>query len=529
MKKKTDNFDKFYPAKKNAAIKEQFKQEKKKWKKERSEAIEIQKKRVRLPAEAPQPILIKKKITHEEMPLNKFIAHSGVCARREAALLVKDGKVKVNGTLVVEPGFKVTDKDEISVNGKQVYLAKNLVYILLNKPKDYLTTSSDPEGRKTVLELIKGATKERVFPIGRLDRNTTGVLILTNDGELTQKLSHPSNEIKKIYEVKLDKPLTKKDMESVAAGIELEDGFIRADVIAYADAKDKSVIGIEIHSGRNRIVRRIFEHLGYDVRNLDRVMFAGLTKKNVDRSKWRYLNEKEVRTLKYLNISVFKDNVKKQRISDNEEADKIVRKDMEKKNNRMAENDEADRIIQEDRNKKTNRFAGNDGNFDKEERVQKKTVSKSLLRADHKKAADSPAKKHRFTKPRKSDAAGSVRDAYHSRASAQGDSKISYGPKRSASGDKKNSYDVKRSAPGADKKSYGPKRSAQGDEKNSYAKRTSPGTERNAFAPKRSAPGSDRMNDKADKPFRKSNDDRKPGKAVKQVKKKTTNKFDDGD
>jgi 23S rRNA pseudouridine2605 synthase len=178
------------------------------------------------------------------------------------------------------------------------------VYILLNKPKDYLTTSSDPEGRKTVLELIKGATKERVFPIGRLDRNTTGVLILTNDGELTQKLSHPSNEIKKIYEVKLDKPLTKKDMEQVAAGVELEDGFIRADVIAYADAKDKSVIGIEIHSGRNRIVRRIFEYLGYDVRNLDRVMFAGLTKKNVDRSKWRYLNEKEVRTLKYLNISV---------------------------------------------------------------------------------------------------------------------------------------------------------------------------------------------------------------------------------
>ena len=327
MKKKTDNFSKFFPAKKNSAIKEEFRQEKKKWKKERSEAIEIQKTRSRLPPAAPQPILIKKKITHEEMPLNKFIAHSGICGRREAALIVKDGKVKVNGNVVAEPGFKVTDNDQIFVNGKQVFLAKNLVYILLNKPKDYLTTSSDPEGRKTVLELIKGATKERVFPVGRLDRNTTGVLLLTNDGELTQKLSHASNEIKKIYEVRLDKPLTKKDMEHVAAGMELEDGFIRADVVAYADAKDKSVIGIEIHSGRNRIVRRIFEHLGYDVRNLDRVMFAGLTKKNVDRSKWRYLNEKEVRSLKYLNSAVFRDNAKKQRMDENEEVEKIIQKD----------------------------------------------------------------------------------------------------------------------------------------------------------------------------------------------------------
>ncbi len=420
MKKKTDNFDKFYPTKKNSAIKEQFKQEKKKWKKERSEAIEIQKKRIRIPAEAPQPILIKKKITHEEMPLNKFIAHSGVCARREAALLVKDGKVKVNGQLVIEPGFKVTDKDEISVNGKQIHLAKNLVYILLNKPKDYLTTSSDPEGRKTVLELIKGATKERVFPIGRLDRNTTGVLILTNDGELTQKLSHPSNEIKKIYEVKLDKPLTKKDMEQVAAGIELEDGFIQADVIAYADAKDKSVIGIEIHSGRNRIVRRIFEHLGYDVRNLDRVMFAGLTKKNVDRSKWRYLNEKEVRTLKYLNISVFKDNVKKQRIIDNEEADKIIRKDREKVNTRLIENEEADKIIQEDRE-------------------QNKPGFKKPARADRKIPAATAPKKHRLTKPRKSDGM-----AYSAKKGTGGFSK-------SAGGADKTTGSFGRSAGGANK------------------------------------------------------------------------------
>jgi 23S rRNA pseudouridine2605 synthase len=233
------------------------------------------------------------------MPLNKYISHSGICARREAALLVKDGQVTVNGKVITEPGFKVLPKDDVRVNGKKANIVIHLVYILLNKPKDYLTTSSDPEGRKTVLELIKSATKERVFPIGRLDRNTTGVLLLTNDGELTQKLSHPSSEVKKVYEVKLDKPLLKKDFDEVALGLTLDDGFIKPDAIAYADAKDKSVIGIEIHSGRNRIVRRIFEHIGYDVRNLDRVMFANLTKKNVDRGKWRYLSEKEVRALKY--------------------------------------------------------------------------------------------------------------------------------------------------------------------------------------------------------------------------------------
>ena len=477
MKKKTDNFDKFYPTKKNSAIKEQFKQEKKKWKKERSEAIEIQKKRVRLPAEAPQPILIKKKITHEEMPLNKFIAHSGICARREAALLVKDGKVKVNGQLIIEPGFKVTDKDEITVGGKQIHLAKNLVYILLNKPKDYLTTSSDPEGRKTVLELIKGATKERVFPIGRLDRNTTGVLILTNDGELTQKLSHPSNEIKKIYEVKLDKPLTKKDMEQVAAGLELEDGFIRADVIAYADAKDKSVIGIEIHSGRNRIVRRIFEHLGYDVRNLDRVMFAGLTKKNVDRSKWRYLNEKEVRTLKYLNISVFKDNVKKQRISDNEEADKIIRKDQEKKNNRLAENEEADNIV-------------------RVERELKKPGFKKREMANIKKATEDAPKKHRLTKPRKNDSTkgSSGRPSYPSKRTEQGADRPAYGPKKTTTGSGRSYTKDSRDKP------YRGKSADRFPEKNTSAK-----------------------------PYRKSHEESKPVKALKLVRKKTTNKSEEGD
>ncbi|HEY6977592.1 MAG TPA: pseudouridine synthase [Chitinophagaceae bacterium] len=237
------------------------------------------------------------------MPLNKFIAHTGICARREAAEIVKQGKVRVNDSVVYEPGFKVSSNDKVSVSGKQVFLQKNLVYILLNKPKDYITTAKDPEGRKTVFDLIKHAAKERVYPVGRLDRNTTGVLLMTNDGELAQKLTHPSFEVKKLYEVKLDKPLAKRDFETILKGVTLEDGFVKADALAYADTKDKSIIGIEIHSGRNRIVRRLFEHLHYDIKNLDRVMFANLTKKNVDRGKWRFLNEKEVRLLKYMNQS----------------------------------------------------------------------------------------------------------------------------------------------------------------------------------------------------------------------------------
>ncbi len=214
----------------------------------------------------------------------------------------------MNGDKVFEPGYKVTGKDKVIVKGKQVFLQKNAVYILLNKPKDYITTSNDPQGRKTVLDLIKGATPERVYPVGRLDRNTTGVLLLTNDGELAQKLTHPSFEIKKIYEVTLDKPVTKQDMETILGGVTLEDGFVAADAAGYADPKNKHIVGVEIHSGRNRIVRRIFEHLGYDVKGLDRVMFANLTKKNVDRSKWRFLNEKEVRLLKFMNNSFVRKN-----------------------------------------------------------------------------------------------------------------------------------------------------------------------------------------------------------------------------
>ena len=240
---------------------------------------------------------------YEQMPLNKYIAHAGTCGRREAAELVKSGHITVNGDTVLEPGYKVQYKDVVRLKGKVLQLQVTPVYILLNKPKDYICTANDPEGRKTVLDIIKNATTQRMFPVGRLDRNTTGVLILTNDGDLAQKLTHPSYEIKKIYEVTLDKPVTKADMESIATGVELEDGFIAADAVSYLSNTSKNVIGIEIHSGRNRIVRRIFEHLGYDVRHLDRVMFANLTKKNVDRGKWRFLAEKEVRTLKFLNKS----------------------------------------------------------------------------------------------------------------------------------------------------------------------------------------------------------------------------------
>ncbi len=246
--------------------------------------------------------------SQQQMPLNKYVAHAGISGRREAAEIVKSGQVTVNGDVVFEPGYKVTDADKITVKGKPVHLQKNLVYILLNKPKDYITTAKDPEGRKTVFELVAHATQERIYPVGRLDRNTTGVLLLTNDGELAQKLTHPSFEIKKVYEVKLDKPLVKRDFDAILAGVTLEDGFVQADSVGYADPKDKSVIGIEIHSGRNRIVRRLFEHLGYDVKALDRVIFANLTKKNVDRGKWRLLNEKEVRLLKYLNQSFVRKN-----------------------------------------------------------------------------------------------------------------------------------------------------------------------------------------------------------------------------
>ena len=313
-KKSTDNFSKFAPKKSNAAIKEQYKQEKRKYKKEKEEFFDKKKAEARSlrpvsrnqhqgKGQQPTPVIIAPIVPRPQtsalMPLNKFIAHTGICGRREAAELVRKGLVKVNGQVVIEPGYKVSPTDEISVNGKKAFLAKNLVYILLNKPKDYITTTDDPQGRKTVLDIIGRATTERVYPVGRLDRNTSGVLLLTNDGELAQKLTHPSNEIKKVYHVTLNKPLEKKDFDKILSGVTLEDGQASVDVLAYADMKDKTQLGVEIHSGRNRIVRRIFEALGYDVRNLDRVIFAGLTKKNIERGKFRFLSEKEVRDLKH--------------------------------------------------------------------------------------------------------------------------------------------------------------------------------------------------------------------------------------
>lgn len=302
MKKKT-GFEKFMSKeKKGAAKKEQFRQEKKKITKERK--LYFEKKRAEAKGMG-QPMhdgVLKPTITRaveEKMPLNKYIAHSGVCSRRDAVDIIKSGKVKVNNAVINEPGFKISLSDIVVVNGKKITPVKNLVYILINKPKDYITTTEDERGRKTVLDLLKNATKEKVYPVGRLDRNTSGVLLLTNDGDLTQKLTHPSNEIKKVYAVTLDKPLSKAHFDDILKGVPLEDGTAHVDSVAYTDNADKTQIGVEIHSGRNRIVRRIFEHYGYDVKNLDRVIFAGLTKKNVERGRWRFLTEKEVRDLKY--------------------------------------------------------------------------------------------------------------------------------------------------------------------------------------------------------------------------------------
>ena len=234
-----------------------------------------------------------------EMPLNKYISHCGICSRRKAVDFIKEGLVTVNGQKIEEPAFKVTAKDVVTLKDKRIFIQKNLVYVLLNKPKGYITTTDDPEGRQTVMELVTDAAEERLFPVGRLDRNTSGLLLLTNDGELAQKLAHPKHNIKKIYHVELDKPLTRADFDQIIAGVTLEDGLALVDALAYVDTKDKKQIGIEIHSGKNRIVRRIFEHLGYQVEKLDRVMYAGLTKKNVNRGKWRFLSEKEVILLKH--------------------------------------------------------------------------------------------------------------------------------------------------------------------------------------------------------------------------------------
>ena len=258
--------------------------------------------------QAPKKVVKKKKIFKQikykenadpsaPIRLNKYLANAGVCSRREADEFIQAGVVKVNGQVVTELGTKITRADEVVFHDRPVTL-ESKVYVLLNKPKGFVTTTDDPENRKTVMDLVKAACKERIYPVGRLDRATTGVLLLTNDGDLASKLTHPKYEKRKIYQVWLDKPVAMEHMQAIADGIELEDGEIHADAISYVTEEDLSQVGIEIHSGKNRVVRRIFEKLGYLVMKLDRVYFAGLTKKNLSRGKWRYLTEKEVNMLR---------------------------------------------------------------------------------------------------------------------------------------------------------------------------------------------------------------------------------------
>lgn len=234
----------------------------------------------------------------QELRLNKYIANSGVCSRREADQLIADGKIKVNGSVISEMGYKVKRVDKVEYQGK-VLVPETFQYVLLNKPTDFITTMSDPQGRNTVMNLIKTACEERIYPVGRLDRNTTGLLLFTNDGDLAKKLTHPSHEIKKIYQVTIDKAITNVDFDAILKGVPLEDGIANVTEIAVI-SPDKKTLGLEIHIGKNRVVRRIFEHFGYSVVKLDRVMFGPLTKKNISRGKWRHLGEKEVIQLKNL-------------------------------------------------------------------------------------------------------------------------------------------------------------------------------------------------------------------------------------
>ncbi len=229
--------------------------------------------------------------------LNKYISNCGICSRREADQLISTGKIKVNGVVITELGYKIERDAQVTYNDKLIK-PQNYVYILLNKPSGYITTTDDPENRKTVMDLISKATNERVYPVGRLDRNTSGLLLLTNDGDMTNSLTHPSKKISKIYAVSLDKPLAKNDFQKIIDGIELEDGIVEVDEVAYTDANDKSQVGIQIHSGKNRVIRRLFQHIGYEVIKLDRVVFGLLTKKDLPRGKWRHLTTLEVNKLK---------------------------------------------------------------------------------------------------------------------------------------------------------------------------------------------------------------------------------------
>lgn len=235
----------------------------------------------------------------DSIRLNRYLASAGIASRRKADELITAGAVSVNGEPVTEMGFKVKPGDKVKFNGR-LLKPERFVYVLLNKPKDYITTTSDPQERRTVLELIKNATNERIYPVGRLDRNTTGLLLLTNDGDLAEKLAHPRNRVPKVYYATLSKSLKEEDLQKIKGGLELEDGAVHVDDIAYVEGGSKKEIGIEIHSGRNRIIRRIFESLDYQVIKLDRVLYGNLTKKDLTRGKWRFLRENEIIQLKYL-------------------------------------------------------------------------------------------------------------------------------------------------------------------------------------------------------------------------------------
>ncbi len=234
----------------------------------------------------------------DETRLNKYIANSGICSRREADKYIKSGSATVNGKVITEMGFKVKPDDEVRFDGALIS-PESKRYVLLNKPKNYITTMDDDRGRKTVMELIQTASKERIYPVGRLDRNTTGLLLLTNDGDLTKKLSHPSHNVQKIYQVELNKPLKEIDLKKIKSGVKLEDGLAKVDFVNHVENKSKNIIQIEIHMGKNRIVRRIFEHFNYEVIRLDRIIYAGLTKKDLPRGWFRPLNKKEIIMLKH--------------------------------------------------------------------------------------------------------------------------------------------------------------------------------------------------------------------------------------
>lgn len=237
--------------------------------------------------------------TDSKIRLNKYLAHAGICSRREADTFIATGNVSVNGKIVTEMGFKVSPTDEVRFNG-ELLKAEKKEYVLLNKPKNFITTTRDEKGRRTVMELVAKASKSRLVPVGRLDRNTTGLLLFTNDGDLAKKLTHPKHGVSKLYHVVLNKNVKASDLDKIRTGFQLEDGRIRVDEVSYIDQGGKSEVGIKIHSGKNRIVRRIFEHLGYDVVRLDRVLFAGLTKKDLPRGHWRHLNKQEVINLKMI-------------------------------------------------------------------------------------------------------------------------------------------------------------------------------------------------------------------------------------